>query len=190
MADKLQRNVEINGLLGNHCAPSEGEVAKPESESQGRRFGNIRRAWTLGNDFHHSGQPDAVAKNRISLQVHQSNQRVGENELKTEKNICTYVIYKDRCLYFISWVCHISLDYCRPEIIWKIINRFSFSEKCRHGWNRRVRGDEAYFAESSVMIWYEDVPVHLNLWHLHLWFRKYETLCLFLNMWLTSNLKN
>lgn len=128
MADKLQRNVEINGLLGNHCAPSEGEVAKPESESQGRRFGNIRRVWTLGNDFHHSGQPDAVAKNRISLQVHQSNQRVGKNELKTEKNICTYVIYKDRCLYFISWVCHISLDYCRPEIIWKIVNRFSFSE--------------------------------------------------------------
>lgn len=70
-----RRNLETAVLLVNHYAPSEGLMAKINLEAQGWRFGGTREAWMLANSFPHSGQQDAVAKNRIFPQGHQNNFR-------------------------------------------------------------------------------------------------------------------
>ena len=68
-----QRNPETAALLVNRCAPPEGQMVTLNMEGQGRRFGSIREA--LANHFPHSGEPDAVEKNRTFPQDHQSNSR-------------------------------------------------------------------------------------------------------------------
>lgn len=70
-----QRKLERAAPLANHCAPSKGRMAKWECEVQAWRIGNITEVWILVNSFHHSGEPDRVARNRIFPQGHQNNLR-------------------------------------------------------------------------------------------------------------------
>lgn len=74
-----QLNLGTVGPLVSPLAPTVGETAQPELEVevevQGWKSGSIREAQLLASGFPHSGQPDAVARNRTFLQDHQNSSR-------------------------------------------------------------------------------------------------------------------
>lgn len=92
-----QRNPETAAPLANHCALSEGRTAKPNLEVRGWRFGSIREASMQGNSFPHSGEPDAVAKNRTFPQSQQNKAKKGTYETWSKRiYMCKYIIYVNR----------------------------------------------------------------------------------------------